>query len=541
MTKPLIILQARTSSRRLPAKSLVSFRGYPLAILAALRAATGGNKVILATSDDSSDDMLAAAAEKHKIECVRGSLENVLTRFREAIQDVPDETPVVRLTGDNLVPDGALICEIIDELRATGAGYITSGHGSGLPYGVSVEVTYARHLRAADREATTDYEREHVTTWVRANQGVTVFSRYASMELGQYRLTVDSLDDLASINQVFPETDDPISVPWREIVSRAHLGLYQPGSNVVGEDMVLGTAQLGMPYGVNRAGSPTGTEAQTLIRTAIANGVEWLDTARVYGNSESVLGQVLGGGWDGRCRVVTKLDTLNGWGASESEKGVRAASEVSLLTSLRELRVSRLDAVLLHRADHWAGWSGAVANLLQEWRASDRIGAIGVSVQSPEELKFALAESAISHIQMPFSILDHRWSGHIDAIEQAKAERPLTIHLRSALLQGLLLSNDPALWRRAHVSESSPIIGWLADKARDYAQSDIAALCLNWCRAQRWSDGVVVGMDNIEQLNHNLAIFSAPVLPPHAIDEIIANRPQLATHSLDPAQWKHGR
>lgn len=538
MAKPLIILQARTSSRRLPAKALVNFRGYPLAILAALRAATRGDRVILATSASRSDDMLAAVAAKHGIECFRGPLDDVLGRFCQALGDVPDDTPVVRLTGDNIVPDGDLINEVVEDMVNSGAQYMTSGDKSGLPYGVSVEATYARHLRAADRNSTTKLEREHVTTWVRASQGVTVFGRYASLELDKFRLTVDSIDDLASISQVFPETDEPIALPWRELVSRSHLGLYQPGPNTVGPEMVLGTAQLGMAYGINRASSPSFDEGQEIVRTAIANGVQWLDTARVYGESEAVLGQVLGAGWDGRCRVVTKLDALTAWGHNEAEACIRAAAEVSLLTSLQKLKLSKLDIVLLHRAEHWRGWNGALADLMLEWREADRISAIGVSVQSPEELEIMLAEPAIEHIQLPFNILDHRWDGLYDSIFEVKAKRSLTVHLRSALLQGLLVSDDPALWQRAHVPNAREIRAWLNKQVRELNQLDIVALCINWCRAQKWADGVVIGVDDIEQLNQNLSIFSRPCLDLADLDKVTRCRPQLSARTLNPARWQ---
>lgn len=540
MVKPLIIVQARTGSRRLPAKALLDFRGYPFAILAALRAGTRGDRVVLATSTDSSDDMLAAAAAKHGIECFRGPLDDVLGRFCLAIGDLPDNTPVVRLTADNIVPDGDLINEVVADMLNLGVQYITSGDGSGLPYGTSVEATFAKHLRAAERNSTSKLEREHVTTWVRASLGVTVFSRYNTLNRDQYRLTVDSIDDFASISQVFPQTEDPVAVPWRELVLRAHLGLYQPGPNSVGGDMVLGTAQLGMAYGINRSSSPSFDEGQEIVRTAIANGVQWLDTARVYGESENVLGQVFGVGWDGRCKVVTKLDALT-CGDFKTEECIRAVAELSLQRSLQKLKLTRLDAVLLHRAEHWRGWNYALKDLMLEWRDAGLVSVIGVSVQSPQELEAMLAEPEIEHIQLPFNILDHRWDDLFHSIADVKAQRPLTIHLRSALLQGLLMSDDPSLWQRAHVANAGEIRTWLNDKVRELDQSDISELCINWCRAQPWADGVVIGVDNIKQLNQNLATFSKPCLGEADLIKVTQGRPELSVRTLDPAQWQMER
>ena len=80
MTEPLVIIQARVGSRRLPAKSLVNFRGLPIAILAARRAASRGHNVVLATSTEASDDMLVNAAAAAGLAVVRGPLDDVLAR-----------------------------------------------------------------------------------------------------------------------------------------------------------------------------------------------------------------------------------------------------------------------------------------------------------------------------------------------------------------------------------------------------------------------------------------------------------------------------
>src|SRR5690606_26744038 len=150
------------------------------------------------------------------------------------------------------------------------------------------------------------------------------------------------------------------------------------------------------------------------------------DTARVYGESETVIGQVLAAGWDARCRVVTKLDALTDWAPTDCAKGVRAAALASLLRSCLGLHLPRLDPVLLHRAEHCTAWDGTITDLLRDWQADGRIGTIGISVQSPAELQQAIDEPTIGHIQMPFNILDHRWDATLPRLVRARAERPLT-------------------------------------------------------------------------------------------------------------------
>jgi spore coat polysaccharide biosynthesis protein SpsF len=514
----------------------------PIAILAAKRAATRGHEVVLATSVETTDDLLAETAAAQGILVERGPLADVLARFCHALGSSPDDRIVVRLTGDNILPDGDLIAEVIEDFEVSDATYLsTSDTKSGLPYGVSVEVMRAGDLRAANRLASTEFEREHVTPWVRSNGKSAIFDRYSSLKMSEYRATIDCFDDLMSMQRVFPKGRDPVHVPWREGVERLPLGLYQPGTSVTRGDLVLGTAQLGMDYGINRAGSPKGSEAMDMLRQAIAGGVQWVDTARAYGDSEAVIGTIVKAGWQGRFRVVTKLDPLESWKLDDDPKGVIAATRLSLMTSFHYLGLSRIDTVMLHRWRHWTAWGGVMADVLKAEKTNGRIIKIGASVQSPEELAEALEVPDIEHVQVPLNILDPRWDHLADRVDAARRNRGLVVHARSALLQGLLLSGNPDHWSHAHVVNRLPVVGWLRNLAEKYCGSasvdDVLALCLGWVRSVPWVDGVVVGMDNLAQLQTNLTIFSGPDLQPTAIREIEATRPILPAKTLDPAQW----
>lgn len=538
MSIPLIILQARTNSSRLPAKSLLSFRGMPIFVLAALRAANRGGDVILVTSDEPSDDLLAATAQSAGVKLFRGSLNDVLSRVCVALGDSLDTRPIVRLTGDNILPDGTLIAEVVAEFEATGSNYITTGDpNSGLPHGLAIEVTRAGCLRAAQRATQNPFDREHVTPWIRRTYGVSVFDRYASLGFESHRVTIDTFDDLMSINRVFPDDCDPVNIPWHKVLNRVRFGLFQPGDHITTGDLVLGTAQFGMVYGINRQAEPTSHDAQNMIRHAIANGVHWIDTARGYGLSENVLGKALEGGWNSRCRVVTKLSALANWSENDSHKGARAAAEVSLLQSQLSLGGATLDTVLLHRWDHWSAWGGAVADLLLEWQADGRIKVLGASVQHPQELVGVLGENAMGHVQIPMHILDGRWNELGDQVIEVRRARSLNVHARSVLLQGLLLSDDPEKWRRAHVMNHTPLRYWLSTEANRYTSGNISSLCINWVRAVSWVDGVVVGMDSLAQLRSNLEAFSEPALSSATLERLAAERPSVPRNTLNPATW----
>lgn len=176
-------------------------------------------------------------------------------------------------------------------------------------------------------------------------------------------------------------------------------------------DLTLGTAQLGMNYGIgNTTGKPNFTEAVAIIQQAIACGINSIDTARAYGNSEAIIGQALTGGFAEQIQVITKLDPLNNLkSTSHSENNIGLAVEQSILKSCEYLCTNSLQTLLLHKWEHRFAYQESIWHKLLELKDRGYIQKIGVSVYTPQEAIEALNESEIEHIQLPFNLLDWRW------------------------------------------------------------------------------------------------------------------------------------
>jgi len=533
------VLQARTNSSRLPGKVLLPVCGFPLAVLAALRAANTGRKVIVATSAETSDDVLADTLKKYKVPCYRGSLDCVLDRMLAATEGMPDETVFIRLTADNVFPDGKLIDEVEADFLTQGVDYLRcNGLESGLPYGMSVEVTRLRHLREAARDTDNAADQEHVTPYVIRKYGVSSFRRYEHLKMGHYRCTVDNFDDYRNICRVFSGILEPVSASFSNLIVRLCDGIYQPSVSAPVTDMVLGTAQLGMDYGLtNLQGVPSAQDAENLLKTAIANGVSFIDTARSYGDSEAVIGRALAKGWQGRVPVITKLSPLSECSPHASVSEIQAQVNASLFHSCMSLGVSSLDVLMLHRASHLHVWQGAVWQHLLQWQGEGLIKALGASVQTPQELLAAVRQPEIEYLQLPFNILDARWDQAISEILFVKERRPLIVHVRSSLLQGLLVSRDCNHWKQAGVDQPGSIFRWLDDLRKQSDSQSLADLCIRYVRSLPWVDGVVVGMESLQQLEENLASFERPSLKSALLSDIEATRPLVSNETLDPAQW----
>lgn len=537
--KSIAVIQARTNSSRLPGKVLLPVNGIPLVVLAARRAANTGREIVVATSSEATDDALAELLSNSGIRCYRGSLENTLQRFIDALAGYDDDTIVFRLTADNVFPDGTLLDEMEEAFCQHGLKYLCcNGENSGLPYGMSTEVTRLRYLREAAASTQSRFDQEHVTPYIRRTFGETYFERYKHLNKGHYRCTVDCLDDYLSIQHVFSGIADPVLVPARVLIDRLRTAPYQPLQSAPAKKLVLGTAQLGFTYGIaNQSGQPDQATAEKLLKTAIANGSTSIDTARTYGNSEDVIGNALKTGWEGRSQVITKLSPLSDCPLEASPATIHAHVDASVFRSCTALRTQQVDVLMLHRTAHLSDWSGAVWKRLIEHKSNGFIKRLGASVQNSEELELALATTEVELIQMPYNIFDYRWDALIPKIRKTKQHRPLTIHVRSSLLQGLLATSTPEYWRKANVLNPAPVIEWLVEQHRATDRSSVADLCLSFVKSLDWVDGVVVGMESYEQLTENIKIFSHSDLTEQQMRYILTNRPMLGEITLNPAHW----
>jgi len=542
------IMQARTSSSRLPAKALLPVAGYSSAVLATLRAANQRHETIFATSDNSSDDELARQAREHGLAVFRGPLDDVLGRFYLACADLPDSCVVIRLTADNILPDGRFVGELAEAYLSSGMDYLGTDWGfSGLPYGLNGEAFSVALLRRANREATSASDREHVGPWIKRNCRSTVYrpSALAGADFSHLRCTIDDEEDYRRILRLFDETADPVGVAWQDLLHKLEKLPGGPSFHIpcriigrrLRSELTLGTAQLGMEYGVvNDHGKPSVEQAVALVRRAIAHGVTALDTARAYGTAEEVLGMVLSGAGSSRVEVITKLD-LSRPPADASEAQVRSEVDRSIDLSCQALGVSRLAVVLLHRWQDHHSWNGAAWQRLLEHREAGRVGLVGASIYEPSEALEALDDPAVQHLQVPTNVLDWRWEAA--GVDRAASSRPeVVVHARSVLLQGILAhpaNRWPAIEGRRAL-ECSQILEKLA---AEFERENVTDLCLAYVRSLAWVGSVVVGCETMDQLEENLRLFRTRKLSPEQCAQVRRELPHAPQSFLNPSKWNN--
>lgn len=267
--------------------------------------------------------------------------------------------------------------------------------------------------------------------------------------------------------------------------------------------LALGTAQFGLPYGIsNRQGQVTPDGVRAILRYAEASGLDTLDTAIAYGNSEQRLGEAGVFQW----QVVSKLPAI-----PDGCPDVAAWVGALVSASLQRLQVRQLRGLLLHRPEQLLGAQGeALYSVLTQLKNDGRVQKIGVSIYAPEELDALCARFSLDIVQAPFNLFDRRLidTGWLSRLSRQGIE----VHARSVFLQGLLLMQ--AATRPEKFNRWQPLWNrwqqWLADTRLTPLQA-----CLRDALAQPEIARVIVGVESEAQLKEILlaAEGDIPMVP----------------------------
>lgn len=283
--------------------------------------------------------------------------------------------------------------------------------------------------------------------------------------------------------------------------------------------LALGTAQFGFAYGIANAGGQIDRdEARAIISRAWAAGIDTMDTAIAYGQSEQRLGEVGVHAW----HVVSKLPALPN-DCTDISSWVNASVE----GSLARLKVGRLRGLLLHRPQQLLGPQGkALHHALVQLKDSGKVEKIGISIYGPDELDELWPHYQFDLVQGPFNVFDRRLavSGWLPRLHGEGVE----IHVRSVFLQGLLLATPgtPPVGFDRWAPLWSAWQTWLRDAGLTPLQASLGH-ALSFPEISR----VIVGVDSLRQLNEILHAASLGALS--APDFLASDDPDL----LNPARW----
>jgi aryl-alcohol dehydrogenase-like predicted oxidoreductase len=247
--------------------------------------------------------------------------------------------------------------------------------------------------------------------------------------------------------------------------------------------LVLGTVQFGLQYGINSAGRPSEKAVNDILAEAAKGGITTLDTSSAYGNSEEILGNFITP--NENFKIVSKYP-----------KGEASVGEM-FNNSLKRLNVNQLYGYLLHHFEVYKN-DPKVWDEFVRLKLSGKVHKIGFSLYTPEELEFILKNgSPFDLIQVPFNIFDKKFLPYMKDLHENGVE----IHVRSTFLQGLFFKDRNALPEKLY-----PVKKYLLqlDDFSKKSSLSISEIALNYNLQNPYIDGVLIGVDNVEQLQMNL-------------------------------------
>ncbi|RBW48268.1 aldo/keto reductase [Marinobacter sp. F3R11] len=282
--------------------------------------------------------------------------------------------------------------------------------------------------------------------------------------------------------------------------------------------VALGTVQFGMEYGVaNTAGRVSSTSVKEILEVARSLGVDTLDTAAAYGDSE----QVLGNAGVGSFNVISKVPPR-----SENIDCPTEWVQKNVEHSLANLKSDSLYGLMLHRPLDLLRPNGIeLYDALLSVKKQGLVEKIGVSVYGPEDLE-NLAAFAFDVVQAPMNILDQRLknSGWLARLNKLGTE----IHVRSAFLQGLLLMPEDQ-----RPTYFQPWKTLLADYQAWIEGQNLSPLqvCLGYLNQYPEINKIVVGVETASQLREVVSAVGAPVA---SVPESIQTND---LNLINPALW----
>ena len=215
-----IFLAARSGSKRLPNKHFLklnyNLRVIDLCILR-LKKIKHVNKIFLCTTKKKEDDKFRNVCKLHNIKLFRGSTNNVAKRFIDCANKNAIET-IVRITADCPIIDPELIDSCVNLHFKRKSDYTTNTLKLSYPDGLDVEVFNLKTLKKSQNLLKTNYNKEHVTTYMKKSKKIKKLNYKNSIDYSNRRWTLDNSKDYLFLKKIIKFFTPNIHFSWIDLI-----------------------------------------------------------------------------------------------------------------------------------------------------------------------------------------------------------------------------------------------------------------------------------------------------------------------------------
>lgn len=275
-------------------------------------------------------------------------------------------------------------------------------------------------------------------------------------------------------------------------------------------EFILGTAQFSGNYGIAKSNNVTNDIAVNILKKAIDLGISTLDTSTAYGNAHKIIGQN-----KFKFKIHTKIKKLTNL-------------EMQFDSIQEDLNSEMIDVIYLHDSKMVHAPISELMPLLN--MKGTRYTNIGISVYTLEEYRKSLNLGIFQFIQIPLNVLDRKFNQNERKLASMKGVKLIA---RSILLQGLLATENKNL--PIFLSNLKRPLEDLSSLATSESLS-IREMAIKWALSLEDLDGIILGVDNQDQLTELFDIFNSKKLSPNLVKDI-ENIEILDSNILDPRNW----
>jgi len=291
--------------------------------------------------------------------------------------------------------------------------------------------------------------------------------------------------------------------------------------------LTLGTAQLGLAYGVNNdKGMPTFEESSELLSTALDLGITSFDTARAYGESEAVLGRYFSK-TNREKTLITKV-IFNG----EPKEKIKDELFRQATDSAKRLGTEKLPFLMLHREGYIEQYGDTLLRAMEDLKKEGIVAGVGTSFSDKTHFSDYCSSASFDCVQIPANMLDNAEirSGEIKKI----SEMGTAVFVRSVYLQGLFFKDTNSL--PESLKSEKPLLDRLHALASDFGFS-MAEMALGFMRDTEGITSLVMGADTPDQLRESVGLLEGRPLPEELMKEIIKLSENINPRLVQPWTW----
>jgi spore coat polysaccharide biosynthesis protein SpsF len=204
-SKITVMIQARTSSTRLPRKVLEFIDHKPMIwhVINRVKQIPSVEQIALITTTDNDDKILLDIANENKIIGFSGQKFDVLDRHYQCAKQI-NADPIIRITSDCPLIDPFLVEKILKFYLKNNYDYVSNIFPPSFPDGLDTEIFSFDALERAAKSANLASEREHVSPYITKNPSIFKIGNYENNQnLSDYRWTVDKPQDLEFVKTIY--------------------------------------------------------------------------------------------------------------------------------------------------------------------------------------------------------------------------------------------------------------------------------------------------------------------------------------------------